>query len=242
MSLQYKTITGRFRDVYIDVATGEQRSRPTEGQIRIRPSVKDILFEGELINLDEHTWPRIVQMQDGTFTADLIVTDQPGINPTAWTYNVKPSWTNLEVNLSITSDMPDIIDIDDLLPLPESGGVIITKGDPGRGIESMEAVGNILTVYYTDGGTDTIEIPIIDAGGVTIKYNYVHTQMNPSEIWTVQHNLNRVISSVRVNLGTPGSEEYGDLQLCPWEEIDLNTIKVYVGAFGSNTSGRAIIA
>lgn len=241
LGLQYKKVVGRFRDIYTDPATGEQRDRPTEGQVYITPSIKNIKrqisdTEDVLVNLDAHT-PSRIQMANGTFEADLIVCDQPGISPQRWSYNIKTSWTDLEANIMITSDSPDTIEVDDFFYIAPTDGVIVTQGDPGRGVEDITAVGTTATVNYSDGTTSSFELPLGNAEN--IKLYYEHIQDSPSDEWIVQHNLHRPVNFVRVKRGEPGSSEHNDLYLCPWEEIDNDTLKIFLA---SAASGRAVIS
>ena len=253
--LKTKKVIGHYADTYPDPTTGEQIVRPREGFVYVTPyhskiTVFNAAEDGSNVELDLYEYQRQkVKMVDGYFEVEVLVTDQPGISPGAdaenpgWTYKFENSWdAKNPAEIPITENLPETIDITDYFKHPANPGVIITRGDPGRGIESMTNQGNKVTTTYTDGSTHQFEIPIVDMEGVAIKFQYIHMQTNPASEWLVHHNLNRPISSVHVNLGTPGSSEYNDLFLCPWEEIDRNTIKIYVGDSYSITSGRAIVA
>ncbi len=61
--------------------------------------------------------------------------------------------------------------------------------------------------------------------------HYVHEQMVPSSVWTIQHNLGKKPSVVVVD--SANSVVYGEI-----EYVDLNTIRlIFSGAF----SGKAIL-
>lgn len=253
--LQTKKVIGHYADTYPDPTTGEQIVRPREGFVYVTPYHSKILIldaadDGNNVELDLYEYQRQkVQMTDGYFEVEVLVTDQPGISPGAdadnpgWTYKFETSWDrNNAAEIPITNELPETIDITEYFKHPANPGVIITRGDPGRGIDHMSNVGTLVTTTFTDGETHSFEIPIVDMEGVAIKFQYVHMQTNPESVWTVNHNLNRPISSVHVNLGTPGSPEYSDLLLCPWEEVDSNTVLVHVGDSYSAGTGRAIVA
>ncbi|QLF83411.1 hypothetical protein SEA_NICEHOUSE_198 [Rhodococcus phage NiceHouse] len=248
-NLKTKIVTGHFTDVLVG---GEVRNR--EGYMYVTPFHREIRVDAEDLELDLYNLaPLRVKLVNGVFAVEVLVTDQPGISPAGWTYNFRPSWKEgRNINIPISLSDPDVIDITYYSESPSDPGVIVVKGeqgDPGedgRGIVSTTADGNFVTITYTDGTTYTFEIPILDAGGNLMKYQYVHVQQSPASIWNIQHNLNRPISSVRINLGVPGSPEYNDLVLCAWEEIDANNIKVYLTedelTQWAYASGRAIVA
>lgn len=248
-NLKTRIVTGHFTDALPDYLGNGVRDR--EGYIEITPFHREIRVDSEDIELDLYNLaPQVVKLVNGQFSVELLVTDQPGISPGgAWTYNLKPSWKNgRNLNVPILTSDPAVIDITNYNESPEDPGVIIVKGDQGetgRGIVSTTTEGNIVTIHYSDGTTSPFEIPVIDSEGL-IKYQYIHVQQSPASIWNIEHNLNRPISSVRINLGVPGSPEYNDLFLCAWEEIDANNIKVYLTEDEQTqwayASGRAIVA
>lgn len=252
-NLQTRIVTGRYADFILDTQ-GNVTARNRSGFVSITPFHEKIKVMPDDVEIDLYNLaPHKVILEDGQFFVEVLVTDQPGINLTGWTYNFKPSWYNGEsINIPIRMSDPAVIDITDFTYSPEDPGVIIDKGEQGepgedgRGIVSTTADGNIVTITYTDGTTYSFEIPILDAGGNLMKYQYVHVQQSPASIWNIQHNLNRPISSVRINLGVPGSPEYNDLFLCAWEEIDANNIKVYLTedelTQWAYASGRAIVS
>ena len=268
--LETKTITGRYQDSFYN-ANGEViGSRPREGYVYITPSVDRIRIPdpaadpadpGGIKVIEIELWEHRnnilrVPMIDGVFEVELLVTEQSKMQPSGWTYNIKPSWKEeAAINIPITADLDDIVDINQYYELPaESGSIVIrgddgTDGDDGRGIVSMEVEpgGTVALIRYTDGTTSELILPIIGAGGQTVKLNHVHEQNNPEQEWFVQHDMNRSISSVRVDFETEGGNGWNDLILCPWKEIDLNSIVIYVtdstpGPFGTAASGRAIVA
>lgn len=71
-----------------------------------------------------------------------------------------------------------------------------------------------------------------DGGGAT-PATYVHHQVEPTETWTIVHNLGRVVSPTLV-LDNP----FGEIVYTDVEVVDLNTVVAY---FPSPRSGYAYL-
>lgn len=235
-NLNTRFITGRFDDAYED-SQGQVKVRPREGYVYVTPfhdKIK-ILDESVVVDLYELQRQR-VPMVDGRFTVELPLTDQANMSPSGgWTYRFEFSWDDAVINLPITSDLPDVIDINNYFHMPEHPGVIIEQGLPGadgRGITSITAEGHLATVHYTDGTTSHFGLPEGVGGGVS---SWEYEQKTPAKEWVINHNLNRNITACYVLSGTGvGAEQI----LVPHTITDRNTIVIH---HGSSRTGKAIL-
>lgn len=165
--IESRTITGKYADMYFDQALGEYKTRPKKGFVYIYPAVTEIklLATNEIIDLDAISPQRVPIDVNGEFTFDAIVTNQSAIIPNnSWTYKLVPSWGEKEANLPISAGT-GMIDVNEYIDAEVVPGYIITKGDPGVGVETITSAGNLATVHYTDGSTSTFELPIGDGTG-----------------------------------------------------------------------------
>lgn len=259
-TLETRKIYGKFDEVFYEYEDvfGKTKTRPKNGLVFIRPACKTIKVKDndswvgvDLYGAQNHI---VEQVTNGYFEAELIVTDQPNINPQNWTYEIIPSWrNNLVINIEVPESLKNgtEIDLNQYISDPEKPGTVIEQGQDGRGIENIgkdpSDQGYVL-VEYTDGSTDRFRFPIIDSSGQGVKLYHEHIQTEPESVWIVEHKLNRPISSVRTYFGSESSSEYmDDLVLCAWHELDRNTLEIYVtdseqpGA-QTKASGRAIIS
>lgn len=166
LGIESKIITGQYADLYYDRTDGQYKSRPTTGFVYVYPAVTEIRVGDTVVDLNEVNPQRIAIDEFGQFEFEAIVTDQDGIVPNnGWTYRFVPSWNEKTVNIPILETSPSTIDITDYFDAEFIPGVIITKGDPGRGIDHITSAGNIATVHFDDGTTDTFELPIGDGSG-----------------------------------------------------------------------------
>lgn len=247
-NLQTKTITGNFAYTFFDKTTGEYRAIPREGFVYVTPVHSEIKVLNPSVMVDLYELQRQkVQMNNGTFSVEVLVTDQPGISPAGgWSYKFEMSWMDgYEANIPITSDLSEVIDINDYFDIPETPGIIVTKGDPGedgqdgedgRSIVSVTSNGPIATIEYSDGTTSTFRLPDSEGGG---SYQWIHEQSASQSDWVVEHNLNKYITGCYViygtaNLGDPNVDQV----LANWSNLDLNTIVIH---HGNPCSGKAVL-
>lgn len=90
------------------------------------------------------------------------------------------------------------------------------------------------SIKYKDPETGQfITIPYYTVGGdpVAADKNYVYTQTTPSNIWSINHKLNKMPSVTLIN--SANEQIYGDVTY-----IDKNNIKV---EFSAEVSGKAIM-
>lgn len=100
---------------------------------------------------------------------------------------------NVVVNVQAQSVQSDI----DVVPSTSTQNDVEThplygpKGEPGRGIESIDKTATVenvdtYTITYTDGDTSTFDV----TNGIT-PTTYVHTQAVASDTWEIIHNLGK---------------------------------------------------
>lgn len=161
-----RIVTGKYADIYFDRVTETYQTRPKTGFVYVYPAVSQIRVGDTIVDLSEVNPQRVEIDETGTFSFEAIVTDQDGISPNnGWTYRVVTSWGERTAEIPVLSTLPATIDITDYFDTQPVPGMIITKGDPGRGIDHITSAGNIATVHFDDGTTDTFELPLGDGSG-----------------------------------------------------------------------------
>lgn len=90
-----RTITGTFKELVYNKTTDTYTSVPKKGFVQITPnqSYIRVLASGIVYELDDlvNTYHKLDE--NGTFEADLIITNQAGIEPnTGWSYTIKLQW------------------------------------------------------------------------------------------------------------------------------------------------------
>lgn len=102
---------------------------------------------------------------EGRVRFDNLVCPEPGSNPVSWVWTVRPLLTSggrgvpskpfrIEVRDGETTDLRDFV------PVQSSTGEWVTRGEPGRGVDSLDAVEGRLWATYTDGTTaDVAALP-----------------------------------------------------------------------------------
>lgn len=161
-----RIVTGQYADIYFDRSDQQYKTRPKTGFVYVYPGAKEIRVDDLIIDLSEVNPQRVPIDEDGVFEFEAIVTDQEDIAPNnGWTYKIVPSWGENTAEVPVLTDGPSEIDITDYFDTVQVPGLIITKGDPGRGIVEITSSGNVATVHYTDGTTGTFELPLGDGSG-----------------------------------------------------------------------------
>lgn len=246
IGINTRVVTGSYTDTYI--MDGVEMTRPTEGYVVISPCIEAIKFNGALIN-PEYLESEKFWLTDGSFETELIVTTDPSIDPISWTYKAEYSWLSTPVYFTVEDSTDPLILSDEFMADP-STGIIIQKGPKGDqgdaapeidGVTSIVQNGSTLIVTYTDG---TVQELAFSSGGLT---TYTHVQSNPANTWIVNHNLGKHITSVYVTFGTETSTENQDMILCPWQEIDMNSIRIFAAEdeddnLGAVAFGHAIVS
>lgn len=71
--------------------------------------------------------------QDGTFSVELLATDEPDLNPVGWTYKVRVRLTDCEKawSFSMLAPADTVIDLADVTPVDSDTGVPVIVGPPG---------------------------------------------------------------------------------------------------------------
>lgn len=83
-----------------------------------------------------------------------------------------------------------------------------------------------VTTYITD--LDGVPVPLIDQIGTVIgDKNYVHLQLSASNIWEIQHNLNKYVSVVIVDSGE--SVVFGDIEYNDNNKVTVTFQAVFSG-------------
>lgn len=150
------TVHGKFEDPNDPTAV-------MEGQkITFTPQ-----FSGQLLNSsgDVIGVPRVVTKQlatDGSFSALLVATNSPNMQPQNWTYQVKAPFGIPPYSIPVDVASPGgSLDLINVVPAgTPSGGTVVLV--PGRGITSMTINGSShLIVTFTDGVTSDLG----DVGG-----------------------------------------------------------------------------
>ena len=240
--IKTRIVTGTYTDTYI--LNGGEATRPTEGYVVITTSVEAIAFNGELIN-PEYLESKKFWLTAGTFEAELIVSNDPTIDPLGFTYKAEYSWLSTPVYFRVDPGTTPLILSSEFMA-DESTGVVIQRGPQGEqgpkgdagdfegaAVVGMTQNGADITVSYSDGTTQVLTISSNSAS------TYEHTQTNSATNWTVTHNLGKRITSVIAYLGSPQSTEESDLVLVPWSHVDNNTVTVH---FAADCSGRVIVS
>lgn len=235
-NIKTRAIFGSFADIDIDDSIN---FRPTRGYVLVSPQTTEVYAKtsGSLINIEYLKRQKIYLDELGQFNVDLLVSNQEEITPINWTYKIQFSWLqNYEINF-VLEEGSEPINIGSYIEddLPEYDGQQTIVGPAGRGISSLTQSGNTLIFEYTDDTTDSFTISTSGSP------YYVHTQNQPANTWLINHNLGKPISSVRLKIGTIGTQDFENLTFASWREIDFNNIEVFAAPSGSLASGEAII-
>jgi len=170
--VETKILTGKYAELFYNRQTNQVENTPTEGWVYLFPAALEIKIDDVIYSLEELNPMRVRLESDGSFQAEVIITDQDGILPNnGWTYKVVTSWGEQSANVPILTDMPDPIDMSDFFETVEVPGMIVTKGDPGVSITNITAVNTTATVHYSDGSTTTFELPV--GSGITTWEEFV---------------------------------------------------------------------
>lgn len=237
INVETRTVTGSFSD--IDMLNGSVTFRPTRGYVTIVPATTEVYLidTGQLINTEYLKHQKLYLDESGEFSVDLVVSNQESITPVNWTYKMTFSWLqDYEFNF-VLEPGEDSINIGSYLgdDLPEYPGQQTIVGPAGRGIASMSQLGSTLVFNYTDGTSDSF---VVNTSGSPY---YIHDQSTPANTWLVTHNLGKPINSVRLKIGTVGTQDFENLTFASWREIDFNNIEIFAAPGGSLASGEAII-
>lgn len=90
-----RTITGTFNELVYNKQTNTYSAVPKQGFVQITPNQKFIRVtsSGVVYELDDLQNTYYKLDNTGTFNADLIITNQAGIEPNSgWSYTIKFSW------------------------------------------------------------------------------------------------------------------------------------------------------
>lgn len=97
-----RTITGTFKELVYDKQNDTYTSVPKKGFVQITPNQKFIRVtaSGIVYELDDLVNTYYKLDNTGAFNADLIITNQAGIEPnTGWSYTIKFSWTSQTITV-----------------------------------------------------------------------------------------------------------------------------------------------
>lgn len=124
LGISSRNITAEFKELYWNGTTFAER--PREGFIYVTPAVTSLFIDATdtIVDLDEISPKRVELDSNGVFLFEAIITNQAGITPTGWTYNLKASWNNKETNVEVPTGA-GTIDVTDKFvgPFnPASGG------------------------------------------------------------------------------------------------------------------------
>lgn len=105
---------------------------PADGYITFTPRTQHVIVSGGPIEVGQLT---ATLDATGHFTISLQATDDPGINPTGWTYEVEEKLSDgIHRNYDISVPMATIgcLDLGTVAPVPSSEGTVqLTPGPPG---------------------------------------------------------------------------------------------------------------
>lgn len=89
-----RIITGTFKELVYDKQNDTYTSVPKRGFVQITPNQKFIRVtaSGIVYELDDLVNTYYKLDNTGAFNADLIITNQAGIEPNNWSYTIKFSW------------------------------------------------------------------------------------------------------------------------------------------------------
>lgn len=126
-------------------------------------------FKGQLLNSsgDVIGVPRVVTKKldsAGHFSALLVATDSPNMQPQNWTYTVKPPFGIPAYDIVVPAASPGgTVDLINVVPAgTPSGGTVVLV--PGRGIASIAINGSShMIVTYTDSTTQ--DLGVVAGGG-----------------------------------------------------------------------------
>lgn len=91
--LQTQTITGTFTDLVFDRATSTYNTAPKVGFVSLSPGVSEIRYNNVVYDLRDLVNSTYKLDENGSFSAQIIVTNQSGIEPNnTWAYTLKLSW------------------------------------------------------------------------------------------------------------------------------------------------------
>lgn len=92
-----RIVTGKFQELVYNKVTDAYTAVPKQGFVQITPNQKFIrvVASGTVYELDDLVNTFYKLDENGEFNADLIITNQAGIEPnTGWSYTIKFSWNS----------------------------------------------------------------------------------------------------------------------------------------------------
>lgn len=89
-----RIVTGKFQELVYNKVTDAYTAVPKQGFVQITPNQKFIrvVASGTVYELDDLVNTFYKLDENGEFNADLIITNQAGIEPKNWSYTIKFSW------------------------------------------------------------------------------------------------------------------------------------------------------
>lgn len=138
-NVNYGTVTGKLLTAE-QVASSDPQvdGVAVVGKVTFTPSVSRIIHSVAKTLIAPK--PIVVNLgADGSFTTMLVATDDPDLNPTGWTYEVKFDLTGVSFqsfHISVPSDQT--VDLATLTPVPSASGTYYLVGPEGPpGVQNL---------------------------------------------------------------------------------------------------------
>lgn len=160
-NVTYCTVTGTFVQAVADGVDSDHNpdaSAVAGVSITFTPSVsilRDATSPGTIIIpkavvVSTNASGQIIDSQ-GNLGVVLVATDDPGLTPVNWTWNVSCIIGNIPISFDIAAPGGTSVDLANVIPIPTSPGVVITAGTPGA--DGAPGPANVLSIGTVSGGS-----------------------------------------------------------------------------------------